>query len=714
MLRISTWFPYFIIIATVFVLFSRLFFPRPQVIFTSESLGSDIRANYYPGKDFLGKSLRKGELPFWSRGVGAGFPMFAEGQIGALYPPNWLYAVLPTWLAWNLNYVLAFFLAFLGSYRLWRRFELSVAASLFSGFSFSFGGYYVSRMIHMSPLQAISLTPWVFLAADYWWQKPGGWRGLALAVLVALQLLTGGMQWVFLTLVGVVIFLVAQLREGSGVELGGKLARFGVLILVGFVFAGPQLLPTWELWRVSNRASGLESEEIFFFPYSWRDFLTLLVPDLYGTPKDGTYLVPRKIYWENTAYLGILPVVYCLLFLLRRGKKRWQVGMLVMGAVAWLLIPGRESPLSFILTLPGFNVFRVPSRFLLLLTLAIAGLAGSGLDWLSQSVLRRKAWLGKVLVGLTLVVSGVDLFAYSSAYHPLLPVEEAFQVPETARGIAPQERIFTYPEQIRLWKEAFLRGGWQDTQAFRYFQNGLYANLNLLFDRANIRAYAGLYPWRQRFHDFVPNLLDVAGVRFVISPVELGIEQGFELVARIDPPREDLPPYFVYRNQEILNRFRFVSEYVVGKDRRGVEELLGSDDFPFTHSVILEEDVEERFEGLGQAEIEVLRDEEQEISLRTATDQRAILVVADSYYTAWQARVDGVEAEIMPANLNQRAVVVPSGEHRIEFTYSKARFSQGVTISLVTLGLSLMFILLHPKRWFAKRNTRLDHDEGVQ
>jgi hypothetical protein len=104
-----------------FLFFARLFYPEPMIFYLPEYERSDIWNQNYPFKDFLSHSLKHGELPFWSKDAGTGFSLFAEGQVGTLYIPNLiLFYFLPTWIAWNLSYILLFLLSFLGAYLFYR------------------------------------------------------------------------------------------------------------------------------------------------------------------------------------------------------------------------------------------------------------------------------------------------------------------------------------------------------------------------------------------------------------------------------------------------------------------------------------------------------------------------------------------------------------------------------------------------------------------
>src|SRR6185436_14375294 len=60
--------------------------------------------------------LRKGHLVLWNPHVFSGSPFFGSFQPGLLYPPNWLYLVLPLGIGINVNIALHFFMAGLWTY----------------------------------------------------------------------------------------------------------------------------------------------------------------------------------------------------------------------------------------------------------------------------------------------------------------------------------------------------------------------------------------------------------------------------------------------------------------------------------------------------------------------------------------------------------------------------------------------------------------------
>lgn len=70
-----------------------------------------------------------------------------------------------------------------------------------------------------------------------------------------------------------------------------------------------------------------------------------------------------------------------------------------------------------------------------------------------------------------------------------------------------------------------------------------------------------------------------------------------------------------------------------------------------------------------------------------------VLVVADSWYPGWRVSVDGEPAELLRANYAFRGVVVPAGEHTVEFAFRPANWPLALPLcalgALLALGVGL-------------------------
>jgi hypothetical protein len=94
--------------------------------------------------------------------------------------------------------------------------------------------------------------------------------------------------------------------------------------------------------------------------------------------------------------------------------------------------------------------------------------------------------------------------------------------------------------------------------------------------------------------------------------------------------------------------------------------------------------------------------EGERVVLDVRTARQMLLVLSDADYPGWEANVDGAPRPIVRTNVLVRGVVVPPGDHTVEFRYDPRSFRLGMWISLVTLVVlagALALIPLPPKSW---------------
>ena len=73
-----------------------------------------------------------------------------------------------------------------------------------------------------------------------------------------------------------------------------------------------------------------------------------------------------------------------------------------------------------------------------------------------------------------------------------------------------------------------------------------------------------------------------------------------------------------------------------------------------------------------------------------------MVILADSYYPGWQATVDGRSAPIWEAYGAIRGVVVPAGDHQVEFRFRPGSVYLGAGLFL--LGLLATGVLVLRRR----------------
>src|SRR3989344_2920702 len=210
---LKSW-PIVVITAVIFVFFARLFIPEPSIFVTPDFGRSDLVHFNIPIRMILAESLKNKELPLWEPKMGQGFPLFDEGQVGALYPPNIiLFGIFPFWLAFNLGYVFTFLISAFGTYLLARSFKVSKVGSTLAALTFSFSPMMVLQIHHYNFIQTLSLFPWILYFINEFFETKKYRYLLFLSLVIALQVFTGFQQITIYSLTAGVIFVIFKLTQ---------------------------------------------------------------------------------------------------------------------------------------------------------------------------------------------------------------------------------------------------------------------------------------------------------------------------------------------------------------------------------------------------------------------------------------------------------------------------------------------------------------------
>ena len=78
--------------------------------------------------------------------------------------------------------------------------------------------------------------------------------------------------------------------------------------------------------------------------------------------------------------------------------------------------------------------------------------------------------------------------------------------------------------------------------------------------------------------------------------------------------------------------------------------------------------------------------EPQRVELTATLEKPGIVILADAFYAGWKLTVDGQPQDVIRANRMMRGALVPSGTHKLVYTYEPASFRYGGLISLASLG----------------------------
>jgi uncharacterized membrane protein YfhO len=77
----------------------------------------------------------------------------------------------------------------------------------------------------------------------------------------------------------------------------------------------------------------------------------------------------------------------------------------------------------------------------------------------------------------------------------------------------------------------------------------------------------------------------------------------------------------------------------------------------------------------------------------TESNGEGYLVLSDAYDDGWLARIDGAPALVYRADYVLRALSLPAGSHRVEFTYRPRGFEIGLWLTLGSAAVLALWAL---------------------
>jgi hypothetical protein len=361
--------PYLFLAGLTCLYFGVLAFHPTYVLYSEHS---DLLATFLPVKRFLVRSWQQtGEVPLWCPYSFGGMPFIHDVQVAAFYPLHWLLYLLPedglgAAMSWMV--VAHVFIAGCCMLAYGRSQGLESVSGLVAAVGYMFAGKWLLHVLEAGHYVLIPLA-WLPLVL-LWLEQAIRWRSLLYATWAgaafALIVLGTHPQMTFYAGIFIAVWtlcLAAPRREARAerAPLQGA-ARLRWLVygtwtaLVAGALGAVQLLPALEAAPESTRAGGVAASDAA--AVAGPALLGLVGPAWNGG-------------WEDRGGLGLLWVAAAVAApLWYRGQIRYQ-GVICLGLIAFAT--GGAALLQW---LPGFRLFQIPVRMLVLLALPVALLAG--------------------------------------------------------------------------------------------------------------------------------------------------------------------------------------------------------------------------------------------------------------------------------------------------------------------------------------------------
>lgn len=702
----------------------------PRGITFKNFLITDPVRQQYPWKNLSIDLLKKGKLPLWNPYSFSGTPLLANFQSSVFYPLNILFFVLPFNLAWSTLIFSEIFMGLIFMFLYLNNLKLDKRASIFGSLVFSFCGFSIAWLEWGNILHTAIWLPLMLLAIDKIIQSPKLiWPFIFIFSLIS-SFFAGHLQiFFYLLILSVVYFLYRWVEQGKNKKI---LILFSIFYLLFTIITSVQWLPTLQFISESARNIDQSNWQKLGWFIPWQNLLQFAAPDFFGNPATLNYWGVFN-YGEFIGYIGIVPLLFSLYALFfRKERITFLFGFFFFVSLIFSL-PTIFAKLPYILNLPLISTAQ-PTRLIFVIDFSLAILSALGLDLFIKQSLRsgdlkyakkekKKIFYPAVflLIAYSLLWVSVFILIKDNSVKDNLSVAKSNLILPTGIFITGTflfvlSILKTFRKFSAIVVLLFLgltifdlfRFGWKftpftkseylfpntKTLSFLQNQNGQFRimttdsrifspNFSDIYKIQSIDGYDPLY--LQRYAELIsasergePNIsppfgfdriitphntdskiIDLLGVKYVLSLSDIQ-DKKFEKVFTEGETR-------LYENKEVFPRTFFINNTVSAKGRAQSIELLFANKEKLRQTAIVENFKSSNW-SMGRAQI--LTYEENKILVETENKGDGFLVLTDTFYPTWHARIDGKKSKIYKTDYNFRGIVVPQGKHRVEFNIS--------------------------------------------
>lgn len=185
-------------------------------------------------------------------------------------------------------------------------------------------------------------------------------------------------------------------------------------------------------------------------------------------------------------------------------------------------------------------------------------------------------------------------------------------------------------------------------------------------------------------------LLSLVGVRYILESKKgdgkelLTTEERFPLKQFSLAWQDD--NFRIWDYHEALPRAFLASDYIVENEPKKVISILLDPKFNPRQTLVLEtKPVLNPCDTKDEGQVTIESYQPERVRIKTANKCDSLLFLSDTYYPGWIGTVDSKEVPILRADYAFRSVLVPAGEHLVEFNYSPREVQWGVYISILAI-----------------------------
>lgn len=681
----------------------------------------------YPWKNLAINLEKKLNLPLWNPYSFSGTPLLANFQSAVFYPLNILFLFLPFSVSWSLLIFSQPLLAGLFLFLYLDNLKLDKRASLLASLTFAFCGFSVAWMEWGNIISTALWLPLLLLSIDKILDNFENKKTVLWSIIYFIALLfsfsAGHLQsFFYLSLISISYFIFRSFTT-KNFKIGLLVATF-IYGIFGFI-SSIIWIPLVQFIILSARSLDQANwtQAGWFIP--WQNLIQFIVPDFFGNPSTLNYFGVFN-YGEFIGYIGIFSLILALYVILFKRNKNTMFFAFVLLISFVFALPNFISKIPYEFSIPFISTSQ-PTRLMFPITFSLAVLAGFGLDYFLTAINKKNIlvilfllFIGFIAIWIFVLSSGFNLINITNIavskrnlmFPSLLFVITSLIL--TILVFIPKhyknsKKIFDYSVYllILILVLDLFRFGWKyisfttsnylypttkvlsflqkNTGNFRIMETSseiLPPNFSIIYKLQSVDGYDPLY--LQRYAEliaalerekpdisppfgfnriitpknFKSDLVNLLGVKYILSTTDIN-DPAFKKVLQEGSTR-------VYENASVIDRAFFVEKTIAAKSKQEEINAIYSNN-PLRHRAVVStmDSSFSRTWSVGKAS--VVNYAQNKVSINTSNKAEGFLILTDSFYPTWKAKIDGNQTQIYLTDYNFRGIIIPKGEHKIIF-----------------------------------------------
>jgi len=404
----------------------------------------------------------------------------------------------------------------------------------------------------------------------------------------------------------------------------------------------------------------------------------------------------------------LLLLIGSVYYFVMRKKQSFVHIFLLLSFIFLILAFGGDSPLYFLFGMFPFNMFRTPSKYLLVSVFFLILYA----SFIFKEIIKKQR-IVLLFVYCALVVNCCILIRTAFNYHVFVDAQKLFSTLNKYSNISSDSSYFIFGGGEE-WLKTFSARGWKtnkDRDPYLFMNSALLPNSNLIAGLSTFDVYTGGLKMRRSEYlkSTITTFLSEYSMKQEDETSSIKFEHFLQLynIGTIISFKPLFLPHFnqiksetkygititAMQNLESKSNLFYVPHtvksllYIEDVEKEIAQETV-SEDNSFTES--LPATIKQNARDVN---IKIIKQNDQLLKSAIGTKEKKFIVVKKGWYPEWHLFIDGKESVIYKTNLIHMGFYVPSGHHIVEFVYIPTSFYVGCGTALLGIIVVVAYVI---------------------